>query len=266
MSEPVQLRAAPVAGVRRIGAYTALSVTAPQVAGAARPGQFVAFAVGGPDSPYLLRRAFSLAGWDGERFEVVLAAVGPGTRWLAARRRGDPVDVLGPLGRPFPMPGSARPCLLVGGGYGAAPLGRLAEELRAAGCESHAVLGAATADRLLGVDEIKAETLTVTTDDGSAGRPGRVSDALPEALERTGAAEVYACGPMPMLAAVAGLAAAYGVPSHVAVEERMACGVGVCMTCVLPVADAAGRVRLRRSCVDGPVFSGAQVRFAEVDQ
>nr|MBA3340050.1 dihydroorotate dehydrogenase electron transfer subunit [Geodermatophilaceae bacterium] len=122
----------------------------------------------------------------------------------------------------------------------------------------------ASDDRLYAVQELAALTqvLTVTTEDGSAGRTGRVTDVLAELLP--GASTVYACGPMPMLRAVAAEAAAGSLPCHVSVEEAMACGIGVCMTCVLPVIGVDGRSRFVRSCVEGPVFEASKVRFDDV--
>ncbi len=266
---PVQQRAE-VVSLRTVGAYAALQLAAPRIGQQAQPGHFAALAVGGPDTPMLLRRCFSLARWDSATIEVVLSVVGRGTAWLARRRPGDVLDVIGPLGRPFELPSTPAPCVLVGGGYGAAPLVPLARALRARGCPVHVVLGAASADRLLGVVEATAEAdaVTVTTDDGSAGTRGWVSDVLPGVLDGAGTVSpvgaVYACGPMAMLSAVARLAAAAGVPSQVAVEESMACGVGVCMTCVLPVVADDGRTRMVRSCLEGPVFAGARVRFDAV--
>jgi dihydroorotate dehydrogenase electron transfer subunit len=129
------------------------------------------------------------------------------------------------------------------------------------------VLGAATEDRLFGVLEAKrsSASVTVTTDDGSAGLRGRVTDPLAEIIRAAGADVVYACGPMPMLASVAGVAATTGAHSQCAVEESMACGIGVCMTCVLPVRGSDGVTRMVRSCTDGPVFRGTDVRWADVD-
>jgi dihydroorotate dehydrogenase electron transfer subunit len=109
-----------------------------------------------------------------------------------------------------------------------------------------------------------AGRVSVTTDDGSAGQQGVVTDVLEAAVRRIDAEVVYACGPMGMLRAVAHFAAAQNIRSEVAVEEAMACGIGVCMTCVLPVRGADGRSRFVRSCVDGPVFDGAQVRWEDV--
>jgi dihydroorotate dehydrogenase electron transfer subunit len=260
---PVQ-RVVEVVGRRPVGAYVELTFAAPEVAERAEPGQFVAFAVGGPTSAMLLRRSIAIASVGGGRVTVVVAPHGPGSTWLAGLQPGQTVDVVGPLGRPFPLPAPGTPALLVGGGYGAAALVGLAGRLRAAGSSVAAVSGAASADRLCSVDELTAlaDPVAVTTDDGSAGRRGWVTDAVAELVGDAGV--VYACGPMGMLRAVSELATAAGVPAYVAVEESMACGIGVCMTCVLPVVGADGRTRFARSCVEGPVFGGDRVRFADV--
>jgi dihydroorotate dehydrogenase electron transfer subunit len=259
---PVQ-RVVEVVGLRPVNAYVELTLAAPEIAERAEPGQFLAFAIGGRTSALLLRRSIAIAGTGDGVVSVVVAAHGPGSTWLAARRVGESVDVVGPLGRPYPMPEPGTAVLLVGGGYGSAALVGLAARLRAAGSRVTAICGAASADRLSSVDELAelAEVL-VTTDDGSAGRQGWVTDAMAEVLGQVGV--VYACGPMAMLRAVAGEATAAGVPSYVAVEESMACGIGVCMTCVLPVIGEDGRTRFSRSCVEGPVFGGDRVRFDDV--
>ncbi|HET6967520.1 MAG TPA: dihydroorotate dehydrogenase electron transfer subunit [Ornithinibacter sp.] len=267
MSGVVQVTGELIA-TRRVGAYHHLTLVAPGVAELARPGQFVALAVGGPTSANLLRRCFSIhkvkpSGTYGGTVDVVVAAHGPGTQWLTQLRVHDLVDVVAPLGRPFPLPADPVPCVLVGGGYGSAPLFWLAEALRERGCHVEMVLGAASEDRLFGVVEARrtADGVSVTTDDGSAGRRGWVSDVLGEVIDRTGAGVVYGCGPMAMLRAVTDIATARGAVAQVAVEESMACGVGVCMTCVMPVTGNDGVTRMVRSCVEGPVFRGDRVRW-----
>jgi dihydroorotate dehydrogenase electron transfer subunit len=257
---------------RRAGAYHHLTFVAPGLAEHARPGQFVALAVGGDTSATLLRRCFSIhkvspSGTYGGTVDVVISPVGAGTQWLADLRAHDEVSIVGPLGRAFPLPQEPVPCVLVGGGYGSAPLFWLAEALRERGCHVVMVVGAATVQKLFGVVEARraAAGVTVTTDDGSAGTKGWVSDVLPEVITRSGAAVVYGCGPMGMLKSITDVASAHGAVAQVAVEESMACGVGVCMTCVMPVEGNDGVTRMVRSCVEGPVFRGDRVRWDAFD-
>ena len=264
---PVQV-VAEVLATKRVGAYLSLTLVAPGVAEGAKPGQFVALAIGGHDSSMILRRAFSIyavkdRGVYGGTVEIVFAVTGKGTEWMSRLRPHDPVDVVGPLGKPFKLPANPAVCTLVGGGYGSAPLFWLAEILRARGCKVNFVLGAASADRLFGaLDAKRISTLVaVTTEDGSQGELGRVSDVLPDMIDKSGAEVVYACGPMGMLGAVAEIAESRGIPSQLAVEEAMACGIGVCMTCVLPVRGDDGRTRMVRTCVEGPVFMGDAIRW-----
>ena len=309
--------AATVARVERAGAYHLFTLTQPGLGSDFQPGQFAAVAVGGEQTSMLLRRCFSIHRAQGDVMQLVVAGQGRGTRWLVGQAAGAILDVVTPLGRPFPLPTVDPPlhagagalatptfpagaeigrpaaavagaptstpglpadgsttapesgrsaCVLVGGGYGSAPLFALSDRLQARGHPVHFVLGAATEDRLFGVEMAKAlaDSVTVTTDDGSSGRRGLVSDALPALLADSAAATVYACGPMGMLHAVTEIAAAAGVRAYCAVEESMACGIGVCMTCVLPVVWPDGRTRMTRSCTDGPVFNGSLVRWREV--
>jgi dihydroorotate dehydrogenase electron transfer subunit len=260
-----------VLSLKAAGAYHHLTVVAPGLAEHTHPGHFAALAIGDRDSAQLLRRAFSIyrarpTGAYGGTVEVVFAVHGAGTGWLSRLRPHDPVDVVGPLGRPFSLPREPVSCVLVGGGYGSAPLFTLAERLRDRGCGVHMVLGASTEQRLFGALEARraAQSTVVTTVDGSVGIRGVVTDPLPDLLTRTGSEVVYACGPMGMLAAVSGVAAEHGAWSQCAVEESMACGVGVCMTCVLPVVGDDGLTRMTRSCVEGPVFRGDRVRWDDV--
>ena len=128
------------------------------------------------------------------------------------------------------------------------------------------VIGFRTKELVFWDDKFRAECdeVIVCTDDGSLGERGRVTDVLPELMDRVDAALVYACGPMGMLQAVADMATARRIYSQCAVEEAMACGIGVCMTCVIPVVGEDGVTRMLRSCVEGPVFRGDRVRWDEV--
>ena len=267
---PIQVKGE-VLDVRRSGSYHVLSITAPGITELTRPGHFVTIGIGGEESALLLRRSFAIhqvqsRGVYGGTLDIVVGVQGNGTRWLADRRRHDSLDIVGPLGRPFILPKERVNCVLVGGGYGTAPLFMLAEQLRERGCRVDTVVGAATEEQLFGRLELKrlSSTLTITTDDGSLGVKGRVTDILPDLMEKSDAAVVYACGPMPMLAAVAEIATEYRAYSQCAVEEAMACGVGVCMTCVLPIIGEDGVTRMLRSCTEGPVFRGDRVRWSEI--
>jgi dihydroorotate dehydrogenase electron transfer subunit len=255
-----------VVSLEPIGEYWHLVLAAPTIAAQVRPGHFVALAVGGPHTSMLLRRSFSVYRAADGRVEIVFSVAGKGTQWLAGLRPGDRIDVVGPVGQPFRLPTPGSTAVLVAGGYGSAPMFGLADAIRATGGAAHFVLGAATAGRLFGVDEAQAGAgqVLVTTDDGSLGTRGRVTDVLGDLITATGATTVFACGPMPMLRAVARMAGAAGVASQCAVEEAMACGIGVCMTCVLPVRGADGQTRMVRACTDGPVFDGTAVRWDEV--
>jgi dihydroorotate dehydrogenase electron transfer subunit len=270
MSGPLQVRGE-VLDVHRAGRYHVISMTAPGIPDQAKPGHFLTLSIDGEASALLLRRAFAIysvntTGVYGGTLEIVVSAHGLGTQWLTGLRRHDPIDIVGPLGRPFAIPKDPVSCVLVGGGYGSAPLYMLAEALRARGCRVDVVIGGASEDRVFGALEIKrvSSNLTVVTEDGSVGERGLVTDPLGEALDRTQPAVVYACGPMGMLQAVAAMATERQIYSQCSVEEAMACGIGVCMTCVLPVIGQDGATRMVRSCVEGPVFRGDRVRWADV--
>ncbi|MGH3443468.1 MAG: dihydroorotate dehydrogenase electron transfer subunit [Nitriliruptorales bacterium] len=262
---PVRTVSAVVAR-KREGSYLSLTVAAAEIAERARPGQFVNVAVNARGS--LLRRPFSIyrttrrGAWAGT-IEFVFDPHGPGTEWLGTRQAHDLLDLVGPLGSPFPLPNQRLACLLVAGGYGAAPLFFLGERLHAEGLRVDMILGAATGARIFNAIEAKrmSASVTFTTEDGSLGVDGRVTDVLDDVVGDAKTGVVYACGPMPMLRAVSLRCAELDIPCQVAVEEHMACGVGVCWTCVVPVRAKDGTIRMKRSCVDGPVFNGAHLAW-----
>jgi dihydroorotate dehydrogenase electron transfer subunit len=178
---------------------------------------------------------------------LLLEDVGPGTRRLCELDAGEQLWLLGPLGVGFALDRPGRP-LLVGGGVGIAPLAILQDELR----DAAALLGFRDAAHAEGAALLR--DARVATDDGSVGHRGRVTDLLAEELDRDPAAQVYACGPPPMLEAVRALCAARGVAAQLALEAGMACGFGACFGCVVPTR--GGYVRL---CVDGPVLDAAEL-------
>lgn len=257
----------------------------PEIARRILPGQFVmvrASAEGGDDP--LLGRPFALydvqrdASGESVSFDVVYLVIGRGTAALSRKRPGDRLDVWGPLGNgfgPSPGPGAA---LFVAGGVGQTPFLALGREWLGATTygegesSKHAPVASATllygvrsADLLAGVADFERAGIRVevTTDDGSAGRRGFVTQLLAERL-RAGErpAKVVACGPPMMLAAVAGLARDFGVPCDVSLENHMACGFGACFSCVTPILQDDGRPDLRRVCLEGPVFPADRVDWS----
>ncbi|WP_308169947.1 dihydroorotate dehydrogenase electron transfer subunit [Acrocarpospora catenulata] len=265
---PVQVTGT-VLTTRRVDAYHALTVVAPAIADRFRPGHFVTVAVGGPRTSMLTRRAFAVHDVKpdyGGTVEFVFAVRGAGTAWLAGRKARDALDMVGPLGRPFPLPRDPATCLLVGAEYGSAPLFALADALHQRNCRVDFVLGAPSSDRVFGALRARrmGETTTLTTEDGSLGVRGSVVDVLPSVITDTRADVVYACGPMPVLRGVTAVCVQFDIPVQVSVEEAMACGIGICMTCTVPVIGEDGVTRMVRACTDGPVFRGERVRFDDV--
>src|SRR5579859_4161025 len=267
-TSPVQVRGT-VLTVRRVDAYHAMTFVAPAIATRFRPGQFVTIAVGGAASALLGRRAFMVHDVrpdHGGTVEIVFAVSGPGTTWLAGLRARDVIDVAGPLGRPFPVPRDPSSCVLLGVGYGSAPLFTLAARLRERGCQIDFMLGASSADRLFGALTARrtGRSLTITTTDGSMGTRGPVTYSLEQVIRDARSDVIYACAPASVLRDVALLAGRYEIPVQAAVDVPMACGIGVCMGCVLPVTGTDGVTRIVRACVDGPVFRADLVRWDDI--
>lgn len=251
---------------KKVGSYHHMVFSVGEMALSAKPGNFVAISVGGPNSAMVLRRAFAIyrasdRGNYGGTIELVVAAHGSGSKWLSERAIHERIDMVGPLGTAFGIPTEQVNALLVGGGYGSAPLFGLAEVLKQRGCRVDIVLGASTANKIYAPLEGKrsVNTMTLTTEDGSAGVTGRVTDVMPGLIEKNSVDIIYSCGPMAMLEAVDAIAQSAGIVHQCAVEESMACGIGVCMTCVIPLRDNAGVIRMQRTCIEGPVVDGSKV-------
>jgi dihydroorotate dehydrogenase electron transfer subunit len=251
---------------KKVGAYHHIVFAVGDMAAYARPGNFVAISVGGNASSMILRRAFAIyrasdRGQYGGTIELVVAPHGQGSRWLTSLEIHDHVNMVGPLGTHFGIPAEPVNALLVGGGYGSAPLFGLAEVLKERGCRVDMVLGASVAGKIYAPLEGKrsVNSLTITTEDGSTGIQGKVTDVLPDLIKKHNSEIIYSCGPMGMLAAVDAVSQSFNVMHQCAVEESMACGIGVCMTCVIPLRDEGGVIKMTRSCIDGPVMDGEKV-------
>jgi len=237
-----------------------------------------------------LRRPFSIAGLrrsEGEcELDILGRVIGLGTEWLAELREGDAVDVLGPLGRGFTVPASTTQAILVAGGVGLPPIRWLGEELRRRGVPCLAIYGATTRSLLpitlirepshqveatRCVDQFARHAIEaiVTTDDGTCGVAGRVTDAVVRFLEAnlrfvSPGLRVYGCGPEPMLRRLAGICGERGISCEIALERMMGCGMGTCQSCVVRVADpqAERGWRYALCCTEGPVFDAAVVQWS----
>lgn len=246
--------------------YFVLTYRCPEIAAAARPGQFVMIAAASAIDP-LLRRpmaVYRVIERDGrpDAFALLVESHGRGTRLMSRFRPGDEAAVLGPLGRPFvyrEFPDHEH--LLVMGGVGAAPFPLLAGAMVASGLRVRAFVGGRTVGDLLCVEDFEALGVPVatTTDDGSAGHPGLVTEALEAHLAReSGPSRLYSCGPTPMMAAVDRIARREGIAHQVSLEAPMACGIGVCLSCVVRVGSEESWT-YQRICREGPVFDARRL-------
>jgi dihydroorotate dehydrogenase electron transfer subunit len=223
-----------------------------------RAGQFYMMSAaerwgGGEDERPFLPRAFSVLRARAGELHFLIEDVGPGTRRLCELGPGDGLNLVGPLGNGFAPPREGRRPILVGGGVGIAPLAIWQDEL---GPGARVLLGFRDGPHAAGAGLLQAAV--VATDDGSVGHHGLVTELLEDELDDRGdEAEVYACGPPPMLEAVRAICTDHQVPAQLALESGMACGFGACFGCVVPTTD--GYVRL---CVDGPVLDAAKLAGA----
>jgi dihydroorotate dehydrogenase electron transfer subunit len=264
--------AAVIANTRLSDDYNVLALSAPALAQAAQPGQFVMVKANDSSDP-LLRRPFSifqiLRDTSGAPRGITLLnkRIGRGTGLLFSAPVGLRMACLGPLGRPFEPQRASGEAWMVAGGVGLAPFATLAEALRDRGTPMTLFYGARRADELFFIDyfESLGARIVVSTEDGSRGVRGRVTVPLEAALTSADAtrARLYACGPTPMMRAVAGLAAKYGCPCDVSLEQIMGCGLGGCYSCVVSVRRNGGQ-HFVRSCVDGPVFDAREVVWEEM--
>ena len=243
----------------------------PGIGAGMRPAQF--FMIGIPDSDVLLRRPFSVCGLPGTfeearpgTLQVLIRVFGRATSLLASLRPGAKLQILGPLGNGFSLPErEATPILLVAGGIGVAPFPAFVAEALRSGYPVSMIYGARSSGELPLLDWFRRRCdVAVTTDDGSAGAKGLVTGPLAETVHAAGRARlhIYACGPNPMLKAVARLADAADAVCDLSLEAPMACGFGVCLGCVVPTrAGAAGEIGYERVCAEGPVMRSTRMAW-----
>ncbi len=260
---PVDIEARVIRNTRLSADYNVLTLAAPEIAAATAPGQFVMVHPGRGGDP-LLRRPFSVFETLGDEGITLLSKrIGITTTMLYEAVEGDVISCLGPLGQPFTPVDPPGEAWMVAGGVGLAPFATLTQTLTAKGVPATLFYGARSDVELFYLDwfEKRSVTLVLATEDGSRGDTGRVTAPLERALAVRGnrPVTVYACGPEPMLEAVAGLAGRYNVPCEVSVERVMGCGMGGCYSCVIPLRTPDGPSRYVRSCIGGPVFDGATI-------
>jgi len=242
--------------------YWHCELNAPEVAKHALPGQFINIRVSDNYDP-LLRRPISLHGASATNIKIFYEVVGKATEILAQKKKGELLDIIGPLGNGFDFgreKGKEKRQILVAGGMGVAPLMFLAEKLtenRRQKTEDRimVLIGARREKELLCVNDFKRLgcEVKVATDDGSQGFHGRVTDMLEHFLSSVLcplSSSIYACGPKPMLKAVANIANERGLPAQLSLEEHMSCGIGACLGCAVKTKEG-----LKRVCKEGPVFS-----------
>jgi dihydroorotate dehydrogenase electron transfer subunit len=260
-----QVIATVVANVRVASGTHVLTLSEPHISAHAIPGQFVHIRcvpigpAGATLSDPLLRRPLSILDLDDERgqFAVLLDAVGRGTDWLSRVVVDEQLDVLGPLGRPFELKQTTRRALLIGGGIGIVPLVALARLAAAKDVEVTLVAGFRDESKVIPATVVPAEAeYVVATDDGSVGRQGFATAVAEEYL--AWADQVFACGPLPMLRALARMERPRRLPVQVSMEEHMGCAMGVCLGCVIPTRKGYERV-----CRDGPVFDINHIDWRE---
>ena len=240
--------------------YFRLVARAAQIAPLVQPGQFAHVRIL-PLKHALLRRPFSIFQVSGDTLSILYKTIGQGTEVLSRMRPGEDLSMIGPLGHGFtvPQPGREVP-LLVAGGYGMAALYLLAQRSPQKGI---AFVGGRRRVDILCEEEFRALgwEVRVTTEDGSHGEKGLVTHALANELrQRTPGRKLFACGPTPMLKAVGQLAAEFDLPAELSLDEHMGCGIGVCLTCVVPIKTKDGW-EYQRTCTDGPVFDSRQVAW-----
>lgn len=239
-----------------------LLLRAPKVARSIRGGQFVHLNINEGDM--VLRRPLSVFAAREEIIHIVYQVVGKGTDVLSKKVAGDnTMDIIGPLGHGWPVDKAGAHALVVAGGLGAAPLGMLVSELAEQGVATTMIQGAQTASRLMQAAFFKDRVRKYfeATDDGTAGHHGFVTGPLEELLAQHSFDAVFVCGPEPMQLAVTQLTHAAGIPTYVSLERLMACGVGACLSCVVPTV--AGQ---KRACIDGPVFLAEEVCWDDARQ
>lgn len=245
------------------GLHHLLAIRSREIALNSKPGQFVMVSPANRGSDPLLKRALAIYSLppekdNGKIITLLIKVVGEGTRQLASLVKGDETTLIGPLGNGFDTSlASGKTSLIVAGGVGIASVYLLAEKLSKSGEDVRLLYGAQRAEDLVGLQDFQnlEIPIQITTEDGSKGLKGRVTQALTPYFARHSPKEltVYTCGPNPMMKAVSKLTATHRVNCQISVETHMACGFGVCLGCSVKTVHS-----FRLACSDGPVFDAQE--------
>ncbi len=238
-----------------------IQAEAPDITAEARPGQFLMVRCG-QDYEFILRRPFSIhqANTETGQISLLFAIVGRGTTWLSQLKKNDKVDLLGPLGNGFSLEPEAKNLLLIAGGVGIAPLIFLSQQALTQGKSVTLLLGAPTAEQLYPKHLIPEGTnYLITTEDGSAGKKGLVTDLLPEFIHWCH--QICACGPVAMCQRLQAQKQLQKKKLFVqlSLEVRLGCGIGICYGCSLETRHGQKQV-----CSDGPIFELDEILWDEV--
>ncbi|MBU0711991.1 dihydroorotate dehydrogenase electron transfer subunit [bacterium] len=234
-------------------------ITAPVIANQCLPGQFVNIYF--PESIKIFPRPFSIAGIDNNAILLVYKVIGSQTTVMSGWKPGDSVKILGPLGNSFNYSGQKNEPILLAGGVGAAPLMFLRDRLYQEGIKPTFFLGARTKSQLPFLSDLKSE-LILTTDDGSTGSKGLITDKLLEYLQKNdNPVSVFACGPDPMMKTLKSMPFPENLSVYVSLEKTMACGLGLCQGCIVKNSSDNDHKHYSLVCKDGPIFNLDDVEF-----
>lgn len=241
------------------------SVQADEIVNTAKPGNFIEIRVNGDIEPFL-RRPISIYNMDREKgiLEFIFQVKGKGTTILSKRNEGELIDIVGPLGFGTFKYSSYENLAIIGGGIGVFPLYELAKNAKNENKNVNTYLGFRNKDLVVLENEFEqvSNQLTITTDDGSYAHKGFAIDFLKEDIEAGKIDSIYACGPLPMLRAVRELAIEKNIPCQISLEERMACGLGVCLGCAVKTAKSPKDApEYWHVCKAGPVFQAKDVEI-----
>lgn len=244
--------------------YNYITISSPKIAMLTKPGQFVFIRCTEGTDPFL-RRPISICSVDPENgmIGLLVKVIGRGTEIISEYKIGNKVDMMGPIGTDFPIYDNSK-SLIIAGGIGIAPLSLLMSTLHDRKEKVNLVYGVQTKEQLFLLEQLqKNGKVIVVTEDGSAGEQGLITKYVTKELESGEYTHVYVCGPKGMLVEVQKTVSNYEIEGFVSLEERLACGIGACSGCTVPIQKGDGNYTYKKVCVDGPVFPFEEVIFDE---